>query len=77
MMIYDPHLLEKYAELAILSCNTLFDENASCYLALGRALNLCMPGGAGMSDDEFYAAGGNLSLIHVDFMIGSADMDID
>ena len=57
--------------------NTLFDENASCHLALGRAFKLSMQGGTDMSDDDFLAAGGNCSLIHVDFMIGSDEMDID
>lgn len=65
------------SQSGILFYNTLFDENASCHLALGRAFKVCMPGGADLSDEEFLAAGGNLSLTHVDFMVGSADMNID
>jgi aminopeptidase len=57
--------------------STLFDENASCHIAVGRAYRSCLEGGPQMSDDEFRAAGGNNSLTHVDFMIGSPRMDID
>lgn len=57
--------------------NTLFDENASCHLALGRAYKFNIKGGLKLTDDEFAARGGNQSLIHVDFMIGSDKMDID
>ncbi len=57
--------------------NTLFDENASCHIAIGRAYRFTLGGGEAMSDDEFIAAGGNVSLNHVDFMIGSPHMDID
>ena len=61
----------------ILFFNTLFDENASCHLALGRAYRVSIEGGGRMSDEEFAAAGGNSSLTHVDFMIGSGEMEID
>ena len=57
--------------------NTLFDENASNHLAVGRAYRFCMENGPEMSDEEFAVAGGNDSLVHVDFMIGSNEMDID
>ncbi|MFC5451866.1 aminopeptidase [Paenibacillus aestuarii] len=57
--------------------NTLFDENASNHLALGRAFPTCVEGGSAMSKEEQAQAGLNDSLIHVDFMIGSAEMDID
>lgn len=57
--------------------NTLFDENASCHIAIGRAYRFTLTGGEELSDEEFTAAGGNLSLSHVDFMIGSPQMDID
>jgi len=57
--------------------NTLFDENASCHLAIGRAYRTSIIGGEELTDEEFMAAGGNLSLNHVDFMIGSPQMDID
>ena len=57
--------------------NTLFDENASCHIAIGRAYRFTLTGGEELTDDEFTASGGNNSLTHVDFMIGSNKMDID
>ena len=65
------------SQTGILFYNTLFDENASNHVALGRAYRFCLANGAAMSDEEFAAAGGNHSLAHVDFMIGSDQMDID
>ncbi len=56
--------------------NTLFDENASNHVALGQAYNVCLQDGAGMSPEAFAEAGGNTSVTHVDFMIGSGEMDI-
>ena len=57
--------------------NTLFDENASCHLAIGRAYRFSLTGGEELTEEEFIAAGGNVSLNHVDFMLGSSEMDID
>ena len=57
--------------------NTLFDENASCHIAIGRAYRFTLTGGEELTDEEFVSAGGNVSLNHVDFMIGSPQMDID
>jgi aminopeptidase len=57
--------------------NTLFDENASCHIAIGRAYRFTLIGGEELTDEEFVSAGGNVSLNHVDFMIGSPKMDID
>jgi len=57
--------------------NTLFDENASCHIAIGRAYRFTLTRGEELNDEEFVAAGGNVSLNHVDFMIGSPQMDID
>ncbi|NEW07696.1 aminopeptidase [Paenibacillus sp. SYP-B3998] len=57
--------------------NTLFDENASNHLALGRSFPTCIENGTDKSKEELSQAGLNDSLIHVDFMIGSAEMDVD
>jgi aminopeptidase len=57
--------------------HALYDENASCHIALGNAYKLCIEGGENMSDEEFRAAGGNISQVHGDFMIGSPEMDVD
>ena len=57
--------------------NTLYDENASCHIAIGRAYRFTLTGGEELTDEEFISAGGNVSLNHVDFMIGSPTMDID
>jgi aminopeptidase len=57
--------------------NTLFDENASCHIAIGRAYRFTLTGGEELNDEEFKAAGGNVSIAHVDFMIGSPQMGID
>lgn len=57
--------------------NTLFDENASCHIALGKAYPTNIEGGAEMNLEELDQHGVNDSMIHVDFMIGSKEMDID
>ena len=57
--------------------NTLLDENASCHLALGNAYRFSLNGGEELTSDEFDARGGNNSLTHEDFMIGSGEMNID
>lgn len=64
------------SNLNILFYNTLFDENASCHLALGKAYPTCIAGGASMSKEELERAGVNDSLIHEDFMIGTKDLEI-
>ena len=61
----------------ILYWSTLFDENAASHIALGQAYSTCLIGGEKMSDDELAALGANSSLIHVDWMIGSAEMNVD
>ncbi len=65
------------AQSGLLFYNTLFDENAASHVALGRAYQFTLAGGTAMSDAEFAQAGGNTSLVHVDFMIGADTMDID
>ncbi|ASN03990.1 aminopeptidase [Virgibacillus necropolis] len=57
--------------------NTLFDENASCHIALGKAYPTNLEGGADMDSEALDKHGVNDSLTHVDFMIGSENLDID
>ncbi|MDE3199603.1 MAG: aminopeptidase [Acidobacteriota bacterium] len=57
--------------------NTLFDENAASHIALGQAYSSCVKDGDKMSKEELAAKGANDSLIHVDWMIGSGELDID
>ncbi len=61
----------------VLFYNTLFDENASCHIALGQCYSKCFLDGASLSQDQIKAQGGNSSLIHIDWMIGSGQVDID
>ena len=56
--------------------NTLFDENASCHLALGKAYPTCIRGGEDMTEDELRRAGVNDSIGHEDFMIGTEDLSV-
>ncbi len=65
------------AQSGILFWNTLFDENAASHIALGQAYSTCLKDGEKMSDDDLARLGANSSLIHVDWMIGSAEMDVD
>ncbi|KAA9004171.1 aminopeptidase [Paenibacillus spiritus] len=60
----------------ILYYNTLFDENASNHLAIGAAYSFCLVDGKMLNQDQLRERGLNTSLTHVDFMIGSADMNI-
>jgi len=57
--------------------NTLIDENAASHLAFGSAYRFSLQGAESLSDEAFAAAGGNTSLVHVDFMIGSGELDVD
>ena len=57
--------------------NTLFDENAASHLAIGSAYAFTLEGGDADDAEEFERAGGNRSATHVDFMIGSGELDID
>ena len=61
----------------LLFCNTLFDENAACHLALGKGFADTIVGYEEKTLAECRALGVNESMVHVDFMIGTADMDID
>ncbi len=64
-------------ETGILFYNTLFDENASCHLALGKGFPDCYKGGQEMTEELLRAAGVNISATHVDFMIGTEDLRIE
>ena len=61
----------------ILFYNTLFDENATCHLALGRGFDNCVRGYEEKGKEKCREEGVNESIIHVDFMIGSDSLDID
>jgi len=65
------------SQSGLLFYNTLFDENASNHLAIGNAYAFCIEGGKEMSSEELLAKGLNHSLTHVDFMIGSEQMNIE
>jgi aminopeptidase len=65
------------AQTGVLFYNTLFDENAASHVALGAAYKFTLRGGETMSDEAFEEAGGNRSATHVDFMIGSSELDVD
>ncbi|MBY6004982.1 aminopeptidase [Salipiger bermudensis] len=65
------------SQSGLLFYNTLFDENAACHIALGQCYSKCFLDGASLSAEEVAEKGGNASLIHVDWMIGGADTDID
>lgn len=65
------------SESGIVFYNTLFDENASCHLAIGAAYPSNIKNGTTMNTDDRQAKGQNDSVVHVDFMIGSADMQVD
>lgn len=56
--------------------NTLYDENASCHFALGRAYSVCIENGEDMTTEELQKEGANDSLTHVDFMLGTEDLSI-
>ncbi|MFX1496309.1 MAG: aminopeptidase [Promethearchaeota archaeon] len=57
--------------------NALIDENASNHIALGSAYRPSLKNGNDMTDEEFTSAGGNDSIIHLDMMIGSGEMNVD
>ena len=64
------------SNMGILFYNTLYDENASCHVALGRGFDNCVADYAKYSQKELRELGVNDSMIHVDFMIGNAELDI-
>ena len=65
------------SQSGLLFYNTLFDENAACHIALGQSYSKCFKNGAALSAEDVTERGGNSSMIHVDWMIGSDEIDID
>jgi aminopeptidase len=65
------------SQSGLLFLNTLFDENASSHIALGQSYSKCIKNGGAMSEEELTAKGANTSLIHIDWMIGSGQVDVD
>ena len=61
----------------LLFFNTLFDENAASHIAIGQAYRTCLTGGTAAGAAELERRGANSSLIHIDWMIGSGEVDID
>jgi len=64
------------SQSGLLFYNTLFDENAACHIALGQCYATCFTDSK-LTPEEVAARGGNSSLIHIDWMIGSGEIDID
>ncbi|HWL71801.1 MAG TPA: aminopeptidase [Geminicoccus sp.] len=65
------------SQSGLLFYNTLFDENAASHIALGQCYAKCFIDGGKLTPEEVAARGGNQSLIHIDWMIGSGEIDID
>jgi len=64
------------AQTGLLFYNTLFDENAACHIALGQCYTKCFKN-QNLTKEEIISKGGNSSMIHIDWMIGSKQVDID
>lgn len=64
------------SNMNILFYNTLFDENASCHFAIGRGFPSCIADGINMTDEQLAMMGMNESNTHVDFMLGTNDLEI-
>jgi aminopeptidase len=65
------------SQSGLLFFNTLFDENAASHIALGQCYSKCFVNGTSLTPQQIAAQGGNQSLIHIDWMIGSGQTDID
>jgi aminopeptidase len=65
------------SQSGLLFYNTLFDENAASHIALGQCYSKCFVDGTSLTPEQIAAQGGNKSLIHIDWMIGSDQTDID
>src|ERR1700734_1825577 len=69
--------LSPIAERGVVLWNALLDGNAASHIALGQAYSTCLIDGEKMDAEQLAAVGANASLIHVDWMIGSGEMDVD
>ena len=65
------------SQSGLLFYNTLFDENAASHIALGQCYSKCFKSEVNLSEAEVKARGGNSSMIHIDWMIGSNEIDVD
>jgi len=65
------------SQSGIIFYNTLFDENAASHIALGQCYSKCFKGESDLSKEEISKRGGNSSMIHIDWMIGSNEIDVD
>ena len=65
------------SQSGIIFYNTLFDENAASHIALGQCYSKCFKGELDLSKEEISKRGGNSSMIHIDWMIGSKEIDVD
>ena len=65
------------SQMDLLFYSILVDENAASHIALGSSYKFSIEGGREMTDEEFTAKGGNPSVVHIDFMFGSENMDVD
>ena len=65
------------SQSGLLFYNTLFDENAASHIALGQCYSKCFRNGGNLSKEEVKSRGGNSSIIHIDWMIGSNKIDVD
>lgn len=65
------------SQSGLLFYNTLYDENAASHIALGQCYSKCFDKGETLNKEQIGARGGNASMIHVDWMIGSAETEID
>ena len=67
----------RVGETGITFFDTLFDENATCHIAYGNGIDFCVEGAEGLDPDGRRAAGINVASVHVDFMIGGPEVDVD
>ena len=65
------------SQSGLLFYNTLYDENAASHIALGQSYSQCFLNGGTLTPEELAARGANNSLIHIDWMIGSDEIDVD